>query len=549
MKYNPVPRPDRTVIVKNNGYQYVYLTQCVKYSPRLKRSVPLRVSIGKLDENGMLIPNKKYFELFPDSNGLDELGDRADFISIGPHLVVDKISNQLSLYSLLETVFHDKADKILDIATYMIMSENNVMQYFDDYGYSHSLFNKANFTDSTIGKLLGSLTVCQMDLFIRSWVTMQNKDGIYVSYDSSNMNTVAGSLTLAEYGHAKDNPDLPQVNLSIGYNQTDEVPMFYEIYPGSIIDNTECQKMVERAKSYGCKDVGFILDRGYFSIENIKYFEKHDYDYILMTKGNAAFITKSIEESVALLKEGYQYYMEDYELYGKTIEKELFHTGKKQYIHIYYDGIAAEREKIIINQRFHKLDQQLEEKKNQIIKRQEDVAGYKKYYRLKFDENGYFQSYKRKDKEIKELINRAGFFAIITSRKMSASQALEIYRDRDAIEKVFRMEKTYLGNDVFRVHLDEHLESKVFISFIALIIRNEIYKSLKPLYLKNKKEYTVPKVLREYEKLGVTKLSDKKYHIRYKLTNKQKNILKQIGINEKEYIEFAREVIKPLDKH
>ena len=151
------------------------------------------------------------------------------------------------------------------------------------------------------------------------------------------------------------------------------------------------------------------------------------------------------------------------------------------YIHIYYDGIAAEREKIIINQRFHKLDQQLEEKKNQIIKRQEDVAGYKKYYRLKFDENGYFQSYKRKDKEIKELINRAGFFAIITSRKMSASQALEIYRDRDAIEKVFRMEKIYLGNDVFRVHLDEHLESKVFISFIALIIRNEIYKSLKPL--------------------------------------------------------------------
>ncbi len=36
----------------------------------------------------------------------------------------------------------------------MIMSENNVMQYLDDYGYSHSLFNKANFTDSTIGKLL-----------------------------------------------------------------------------------------------------------------------------------------------------------------------------------------------------------------------------------------------------------------------------------------------------------------------------------------------------------------------------------------------------------
>lgn len=37
------------------------------------------------------------------------------------------------------------------------------------------------------------------------------------------MNTVDGSLILAEYGHAKDNPNLPQINLSVGYNQTNEV--------------------------------------------------------------------------------------------------------------------------------------------------------------------------------------------------------------------------------------------------------------------------------------------------------------------------------------
>lgn len=85
------------------------------------------------------------------------------------------------------------------------------------------------------------------------------------------------------------------------------------------------------------------------------------------------------------------------------------------------------------------------------------------------------------------MIDRAGFFTIITSKKMEVRKALEIYRDRDAVEKVFRMEKTYLGNDVFRVHSDEHLESKVFILFIAFIIRNEIYKSLKPLYIKKQK--------------------------------------------------------------
>lgn len=99
---------------------------------------------------------------------------------------------------------------------------------------------------------------------------------IYISYDSTNMNCVAGNLELAEYGHAKDNPNLPQVNMSLGYNQTGNRPLFYSLYPGSIIDNTECEKMVERAKYYECENMGFILDRGYFSIKNIRYFEKTD---------------------------------------------------------------------------------------------------------------------------------------------------------------------------------------------------------------------------------------------------------------------------------
>lgn len=547
MNYKAVVRPERTVIVRNKNKQYVYLTQKVQYSPELKRSLPKRILIGKLNEQGMLIPNKNYFDLFGETVELELQNERADYIAVGPHLVVDKIADRLSLYGLLDSVFSGLADKILDIATYMIMSENNVMQYFEDYGFHHSLFNGTNFTDNTISRILGSLTVSQIDLFIKSWVSMQKSENIYIAYDSSNMNTVAGSLTLAEYGHAKDNPDLPQINLSVGYNQTDEVPLFYELYPGSIIDNTECQKMVDRARMYGCENVGFILDRGYFSIDNIKYFERHSYDYILMTKGNAVFIKEAIEECAGVLKRGYQCFLSEYELFGKTIVKDLFQTGQKQHIHVYYNGIEAEREKILINQRFGKLDQQLEQKKKKKMKKAEDVASYEKYYHLRFDDNGYFLNYARKEKEIKALIDKAGFFTIITSKELDAKQALEIYRDRDAVEKIFRMEKTYLGNDVFRVHTDEHLESKVFISFIALIIRNEIYKSLKPLYMRNRKEYTVPKVLREYERLGVTRLADHRYHVRYRLTNRQKTILKELDINEKDYLLFANEVTASLE--
>ena len=548
INYKPVDLPDRTVTVRTKSGTYVYLTQRVEYSSKLKCSRPKRIAIGKLNEEGMLIPNQNYFDLYGKPVELDAPGERADSISCGPFVVVDSIARKTQLMDVLESVFPEQWEKILDLATYMMMTENNVMQYFEDYGYRHALFNESNFTDSTIGRLFDNMSIKDMDLFIRAWVKMHADKDIYISYDSTNMNCVAGNLELAEYGHAKDNPDLPQVNMSLGYNQTGNKPLFYSLYPGSIIDNTECEKMVERAKYYECENMGFILDRGYFSIKNIHYFERNGYDYILMTKGNAGFVQEAVEECQAILRNGYTNYIEEHELYGMTLEKDLFGTGKTEYVHVYYDGIQAEKEKIIINGRYKKMDEIMEEKVQRKTQRKEDVKAYEGYYKVRFDDNGYLLAYQRKEKKIKEMVNKVGYFVIITSKKMDAAEALSIYRDRDTVEKTFRMEKSYLGFDVFRVHDTEKLESKVFISFVALILRNEIYQALKPMYKKNRKDNTVPKVIREYERLGITKLSDNKYHVRYSLTSRQKKILGAVGVTEKDYMDKVNKIVQALNE-
>ncbi len=540
--YKPVELPSRTVTVKSKSGTYVYLTQKVEYSSELKCSRPKRIAIGKLNEDGLLVPNHNYFDLYGSKVELELSPERGDYISVGAKVIVEKISEKTQLRDILEGVFPNEVDKILDVATYMMMTENNTMHYFEDYGYDHSLFSKDNFTDNTIGKLLEGLKLKDIDLFIRAWVKIHSQKEIYVSYDSTNMNSVAGNLELVEYGHAKDDENLPQINVSLGYSQTDNTPLFYSVYPGSIIDNTECTKMIERANYYGCTSVGFILDRGYFSLKNIRYFEENGYDYVLMTKGNAGFVKEAVLEYGALLKNGYTNYIDEHELYGITIEKDLFKTEKKEYIHIYYNGLQAEREKIQINSRYKKMEETLEERVEKKLQRKEDVKQYETYYKIKFDDNGYMVSYMRRENKIKEMINQAGYFVIVTSKKMSAKEALDTYRDRDAVEKIFRMEKSYLGFDVFRVHNTAKLESKVFISFIALIIRNEMYQSLKPLYKKNRKEYTVPKVLRECERLGITKLSDNKYYMRYSLTNKQKKILQALGITESRYKEEVEKI-------
>lgn len=72
-------------------------------------------------------------------------------------------------------------------------------------------------------------------------------------------------------------------------------------------------------------------------------------------------------------------------------------------------------------------------------------------------------------------LNLCGYFVIVTSEKMTAKEALEIYKGRDVSEKLFLSDKTFLGNHCIRVDSDESAETKTFIGFIALIIRNRMY--------------------------------------------------------------------------
>ena len=58
-------------------------------------------------------------------------------------------------------------------------------------------------------------------------------------------------------------------------------------------------------------------------------------------------------------------------------------------------------------------------------------------------------------------------------------EALELYKGRDASEKLCRGDKTYLGNQSMRVYSNESMEAKIFVEFVALIIRNRIYTYLK----------------------------------------------------------------------
>ena len=87
----------------------------------------------------------------------------------------------------------------------------------------------------------------------------------------------------------------------------------------------------------------------------------------------------------------------------------------------------------------------------------------------------------------------------------------------------------------FRVHSDESLGSKVFIVFIATILRSQIYTRMKKIRDDDKKHFTVPAVIKELDKILAIRQDDDESFIRNrKLTALQKKILKEFGVTEKD---------------
>lgn len=92
-------------------------------------------------------------------------------------------------------------------------------------------------SDSTISKFLSDVTDDQIAGFLNDWNKgRDHKSRIYLSYDSTNKNCQAGDVDFVEFGKAKVDIGSPIFNVGLAMDQNNRIPLFYELYPGSIND-------------------------------------------------------------------------------------------------------------------------------------------------------------------------------------------------------------------------------------------------------------------------------------------------------------------------
>ena len=532
--------PGKLTRLKRGDITYIKYEYDRYYDPEKKYTYPQRATIGKLcaDDNSMMIPNETFLKYFPDAelSGMEDRADRSSCLRIGTYSVICKIVTDYSLDEMLGQFFSELDRALLfDLAAYSIVEESNVAQHYPDYAYNHPLCtpDMRIYSDATVSDFFKSISKDKSTGFLNDWnAKRKRRERIYISYDSTNKNCQAGDIELAEFGHAKTDIGSTIINYSVGYDLNNKEPLFYEAYPGSINDVSQLRTMLGKITGYGYKKIGFILDRGYFSRGNIRYLDECGYSFVIMAKGMASFVNELILENKGTFEDKRACDMNAFGVYGKTVQRALFEGDeKKRYIHIYHSISKEADEREAFENDLRERTALLMSHQNEQV---EFGAAYEKYFYLHYDKNGVFLYPEEKTTVTEREIALCGYFVIITSDKMSAKEALRLYKSRDVSEKLFASDKSFLGSKSMHSHSNEGIEGRIFTQFIALIIRNKIYTSLQEAgeqYEKKQNYMTVPAAIKELEKIEMTRQTDNIYRLDHAVTARQKKILKAFGMN------------------
>lgn len=560
LKYKvPIPEAPGKLVRKNRGGKtYIEYEYSRTYDPVKKYTYPKRASIGRVDPDhpDMMTPNENFLKYFPDAEIPEEIdrSARSPYLNIGAYTVFHNLVRECKLEEYLRKQMSQKeAGLLLDLACYSILSENNAAQYYPEYAFCHPLFTPGMrmYTDSKVSDFFQKMKQEQPIGFLNSWNKGRNKrQKIYLSYDSTNKSCQAGDIELAEFGKAKVDEGQPVINYSVACDVQNKEPLFYELYPGSINDVSQLTCAVDKAYAYGYRNLGFILDRGYFSRKNLSYMDQKGFSFLIMVKGMKDFIRGIIAKHKGTFENKRDKYDDKYDVYGMSVTEPLYEGDeKKRHIHIYYSDAKAYGEKQDMKEKIRRLKGYLDKC---IGKECHFGPEIKRFFYLNYEKDGKTLKLPEENtKAVEKELSLAGYFAIISSDNMTCKEAIDLYKSRDASEKLFRSDKSYLGNRSMRIDTKEALSAKVFVQFIALILRSRVYTALKEKCesMQKRPNYmTVPAALKELEKIVMIRQLDGVYRLDHAVTATQKTILAAFGLQEGNIRYQAGEIGKVLQE-
>ena len=507
-------------INKRTGVTYVY--ESVSYWDKEKKQARNKqVCVGKLDpESGAFIPSKR---LKPEQAAVRDPAVTSSAEIVGPSIVLDTFTERLGLGSLLKSCFPKQHRQILTMAHYLV-SRGGALCHCGLWCKNHANPFGEPLTDQRISEILSSISIDNKQTFLTRWMKKVLEDD-YLCYDITSVSSYSELNEYLKYGYNRDNEKLPQLNLAMLFGQKSELPMYFQRMPGNISDVTTLNNLLETFKALELKPFNYVMDKGFYSKKNIDKLMAMRAKFTLAVPFNNKWVQRAIDKIYTVIHspEGYQKIDEEI-LY---VHSQLYPWGENNrrcYLHLYYNARNRAEAVDQFNEKMVRCKEELESG-NLIAEHQKT---YDEFFLVKTTAKRGTKVFYNTE-TINQYISRyAGFQAILTNNSKSPVKALQIYRDKDIVEKCFDDLKNQLDMKRLRMHSSAAVDGRLFIQFIALIYFSAIRREMRKSILIER--YTVRELLEEMETLTRVKYSGKYGSILTEVTKPQREILKNLAI-------------------
>ena len=489
---------------KRSGITYVYESFSYwdkdKQQPRSKRTL-----VGKIDKKtGKMIPTdgrgkKRHLTAENTTVGSALVGkDTAKRLFFGATYLFDEICDKLEITADLKHCFPTIYKQILSIAYYMILEDSSPLFRFEKWDAIHKHPFGLNIPSQRSSEIFSSISEEGKNQFC----SRQGKHHVedeYWAYDTTSLSSYSETLKQVTYGYNKENDRLPQINLALVFGENSGLPFYYRKLAGNIPDVITLQKLLCDLSVLGFEKVKLVMDRGFYSEANINALFKEHLKFIVSVSVSLSVVRKELDKLFDSLPT-YSYYSEQYELYSGTVLADWSYTQVRRY----KGDTVSEKRRIYIHL-YYNIDRATEERKNfdrKLIKYKEEVVHnrrvpehesfYAKYFKIKETPKRGIQVEVKQD-AVTKATRYYGYFALMSNEKMDSISALELYRNKDVVEKAFGNLKERLNMRRMLVSSEKNLDGKLFVAFVALIILSYIKTKMQQNQLF--KSYTIQSML------------------------------------------------------
>ncbi len=118
----------------------------------------------------------------------------------------------------------------------------------------------------------------------------------YWAYDSTSISSYSESLKQVKYGKNKDGEKLPQINLALIFGENSGLPFYYRKLAGNIPDVKTIRELLRELDVLGYEKIKLVMDRGYYSADNINALYKEHLKFLCSTSAALKFAKDYIRE-------------------------------------------------------------------------------------------------------------------------------------------------------------------------------------------------------------------------------------------------------------